>query len=288
MKDESEDIIPIPKRLEEEIFIKEHVNFYPLAGASIAENYHSPDAYVFIFFEIAEGTHTIDFVEYEEKAFQIHLSFPGQIHSWNTKKNTKGYKIIVSRFFIERYMYEATYLNSKINLYPVLNVDKQLFHQLISDLTLVASDLIQNEVEWKIVILRTRLILTKINLLLEKNIATKRSVQKNNLLVHNFDLLLEQYFMQEKAVAFYSERLFITPNYLNIICRRYKGLNAKNVINNRIILEAKRLLLGTDLSIKEIAYKLGFIEVAHFSAFVKTKTDFSPRQLREFSYKSKK
>ncbi|WP_232516389.1 helix-turn-helix domain-containing protein [Chitinophaga caeni] len=56
---------------------------------------------------------------------------------------------------------------------------------------------------------------------------------------------------------------------------------ATHMIQNRILLEAKRLLQASECSIKEIAYELGFNDLAYFSNFFKTQTGYSPRQFKE-------
>lgn len=70
-----------PKILSKDGLIVEDVAYIPILGPSKEENFRSPSAYVFLFFEQAKGTHTIDFVEYKDEDFQTHISFPGQVHS---------------------------------------------------------------------------------------------------------------------------------------------------------------------------------------------------------------
>ncbi len=66
--------------------------------------------------------------------------------------------------------------------------------------------------------------------------------------------------------------LFVTPNYLNEIIKKITGYSAGYHIRQRITLEAKRMALYSDNSMKEIAYNLGFLDCAHFSKFFKTIT----------------
>jgi AraC family transcriptional activator of pobA len=98
-------------------------------------------------------------------------------------------------------------------------------------------------------------------------------VQTRNLeLVQNFMNALEKNYRDKKMVADYADILFVTPNYLNEIIKKLTGYSAGHHIRQRITLEAKRMALYSDNSMKEIAYDLGFLDCAHFSKFFKTTT----------------
>ena len=73
----------------------------------------------------------------------------------------------------------------------------------------------------------------------------------------------------------------ITPKHLSQTVKNLSGKTAKELIQDRVVLEAKRLLLHTPLSIKEIAYQLGFEEPLHFSAFFKNRAGVSPTFFKE-------
>jgi AraC family transcriptional regulator, transcriptional activator of pobA len=78
----------------------------------------------------------------------------------------------------------------------------------------------------------------------------------------------------------YAERLAVHVNHLNKVLKENLGKTTTDIIGNRIAQEAKSLLKQTDWNISEIAYSLGFEEVAHFSNFFKKQTRLSPIQFR--------
>ena len=82
-------------------------------------------------------------------------------------------------------------------------------------------------------------------------------------------LLVNKNFIQNKMVNDYASDLFVTPNYLNSVVKKVTGYSASYHIQQRIILEAKRLALDPEINMKEIGYKLGYEDVAHFSKFFK-------------------
>jgi AraC-like DNA-binding protein len=97
------------------------------------------------------------------------------------------------------------------------------------------------------------------------------SVQTRNVrLVKNFISLVEKKFTTCKLVKQYASELAVTPNYLNEIVKRISGYSAGYHIRQRVVLEARRRAAYSDVSMKEIAYHLGFEDIAHFSKFFKS------------------
>ena len=115
------------------------------------------------------------------------------------------------------------------------------------------------------------------------------SVQTKNVrLVKNFISLVEKKYMTYKLVKQYASELAVTPNYLNEIVKRISGYSAGYHIRQRVVLEARRKAAYSDVSMKEIAYHLGFDDIAHFSKFFKTVygknfTDFKKESISHFS-----
>ncbi len=93
--------------------------------------------------------------------------------------------------------------------------------------------------------------------------------------------LLERYFIQERTVGFYAEKLAVTPNVLTKKCRKYFGKSPSTLIQDRIILEAKKLLHLTYKSVKEIAAELHFEDEHYFSRYFKKNTGIAPTYFRE-------
>lgn len=93
---------------------------------------------------------------------------------------------------------------------------------------------------------------------------------RNVSLVKNFISLVEKKYMNWKLVKDYAVELSITPNYLNEVVKKISGYPAGYHIRQRIVLEAKRQAVCPTTSMKEIAYRLGFDDIAHFSKFFKS------------------
>jgi YesN/AraC family two-component response regulator len=102
--------------------------------------------------------------------------------------------------------------------------------------------------------------------------ANTQNIEVGRSLTQHFKDLVENHFHHRHQVKEYASLLNVTPNYLNEVIRTTIGESAKDYIQNRIILEAKRMAIFTKKSGKEIGYDLGFHDPAHFSKFFKTNT----------------
>src|SRR5258705_1803762 len=101
-----------------------------------------------------------------------------------------------------------------------------------------------------------------------------------NDVLEKFNELLDRNFRQHRSVKFYADLLHIHPNHLNYLTQKHSGLSAKETINNYILNEAKYLLASTSLSVKEIAYELGFEYPDYFSSYFQRNLKISPAQYR--------
>jgi len=95
-----------------------------------------------------------------------------------------------------------------------------------------------------------------------------------------FRLLLDRHYRSERAVAFYAGRLGVSETHLNRICRAAFGTSALGAISRRLMLEASRDLTFTVLSVKEIAYSLGFEDPAYFTRFFTRHAGETPTAFR--------
>jgi AraC-like DNA-binding protein len=97
-----------------------------------------------------------------------------------------------------------------------------------------------------------------------------------NNVVEEFNDLIRKHYSKERSVSFYAKMLNIHPNHLNALVKKYSGLTAKETIDDYIVMEAKVLLFSSSLTIKEIAYELGFNSPDQFSSFFKKRLKLSP------------
>lgn len=99
-------------------------------------------------------------------------------------------------------------------------------------------------------------------------------------LLASFTRLVENDFCRQRSVEDYATHLDITPAYLNTLARRFTGHTAQGVLHQRLLLEAKRQLIYTAMTVSQISDQLGFSEPAYFSRFFKRLTGLSPKDFR--------
>ena len=100
------------------------------------------------------------------------------------------------------------------------------------------------------------------------------------VLYQDFIGLVEDNFSSEHQVSFYARTLYLTAGQLTTICKRVVGKTAKQVISDRVMVEAKRKLQFTNMTIKEIAFNLGFVSPFYFTQAFTRRTQMSPSEYR--------
>ena len=98
--------------------------------------------------------------------------------------------------------------------------------------------------------------------------------------LRRFSKLVEQYYKTHHTVADYAELLFVTPKNLSKKIGLISKSTPNDIIKDRIILESKRLLAHTNMTVKEIAYSLNYDDDAYFVRFFTKNTGISPTSFR--------
>jgi AraC-like DNA-binding protein len=110
----------------------------------------------------------------------------------------------------------------------------------------------------------------------------KTAGRKETIFQH-FANLVNQYADKEHNIAFYADRLCLTPNHLGTTIREASGMTVQDWIHRRIIQQAKLLLMYSDKPVGEIAEQLNFSTSSSFCKFFKKETNMTPRKYREES-----
>lgn len=98
---------------------------------------------------------------------------------------------------------------------------------------------------------------------------------------HEFFDLVRQYHTRERSVAFYAEKLFISPKYLSLIIKENTGRSATEWIDSYVIMAAKNLLRFSGENVQQVAYRLNFSNQSAFGKYFKHLTGMSPTAFKE-------
>jgi AraC family transcriptional activator of pobA len=165
-------------------------------------------------------------------------------------------------------------------------IEQDILNRLIT----VFEEEFQSEEDIKAEMLRmllVRLIILITRLAKKQYLGTEDVVEEKFNLIRQFNLLVEIHFRQQHQVQFYAGLLNKSPKTISNYFSLYSKKTPLQIIQDRIIAEAKRLFYYTDKSVKEIADDLGFEDIAHFSKFFKNYTTQNPSDFKRTLLKTK-
>lgn len=259
---------------------REELLFNYLYGEKHIDKPHKHDFFVIVLFERAQGVHTIDSVDHRVGNRQIHILFPGQVHTWDIKNGSVGYQLMIEKAFLEQFAPYFRFSFTNYQNHPVIQLTEDAFRLLHYEFNAIRDELKAHNSLRQLISARAAVIAAIVSKEAESAFAEFRVYQSHPKLA-TFNMLIDKFFKEQKLVAFYAEKLHISANYLNILCKKHLKVSATQLIQQRVSTEARRLLQGTSLSIKEIAFRLGFADHAYFSNFFKSQTGLTPTAFRE-------
>ena len=247
---------------------------------------HRHDYYTVLLVEFAKGDHIIDFQIIPFSDHEVHFVSPGQVHQVALTDVPKGWAFTFSRTFLVENNIPVNFI-SNINLFrtfgesPPLQLDQDTFKRLMNIIQEMESCL-PFELKYRSRALGS---LLQLFLIYCHNNLNFNSVQLDEenasvCILRDFKSLIEEKYQDWHQVRDYAKEIHISAKHLSQTVKNITGKTAKTLIQDRLILEAKRLLLHSSLTIKEIAYQIGFTEPLHFSGFFKKKVHISPSGFR--------
>lgn len=248
---------------------------------------HRHNFYQIFYFVKGGGSMEVDYESIAIQDNSIYFISPGQIHQLNHSGKAEGYVIYFSREFYSlspidnENLLDLPYLNNNVSL-PFINleVDKELeIHQLCKWMynEFNKKDKNSKPILWSylyLILLRSKQYYVPVK-------GEKRSFYKASGVLLKFKRLIEENFKVKQSVQDYIDYLNISAELLNDECKTVLGKNASELISDRVVLEAKRLLIYSELSNKEIAFFLSFNDPSYFSRFFKKKTGSTPKDFRK-------
>ncbi len=269
-----------------DFILKNMGELYDATGGS-PDRPHRHSYYTILLIKRAKGKHLIDFKEYELFGNSLHFIHPGQVHQLIATEKPEGWVINFSKMFLVRnhipdQMIEDVYLYNRHSETPPLPVPEDQFNHYVDIISqLLRFDGMETgyRLEAQGALLKLLFIQSNNHCILNKN-KNPQTIETGNQLVRHFKELIDNHYHQHHKVSDYAEMLAVTSDYLNKSVKTLTGKSAKEYILDRILIEAKRSLLFTELTNKELSYHLGFEEPAHFSNFFKRYSGLSPLSFR--------
>jgi len=248
---------------------------------------HRHDYYTLLLVYKATGYHLIDYNKYAFGRLEVHFVSPGQVHQVALEQEPEGFVITFSKDFLVQNNIPEQFI-SNINLFqtfghtPPLQLDRITYKKLVAIISEMEDCMIEGLAYGQ----RALGALLQMFLIYCNNSSKFDATQINEdntaiCIFRDFKGLIEDRFKEWHMVKEYAQEINISPKHLSQTVKDVTGKVAKVHIQDRLILEAKRLLLHTTQSVKEVGYAIGFEEPLHFSGFFKRQTGMSPSFFRQ-------
>lgn len=276
--------------------LEEYRRFRPEAGefavetmeGSFLHHPHRSQAHTHPFFQVfltnCACSLMLDFVDYAVEAQTLIFSSPGQVHSLIPTGTISGWFISFSQAFFDgdtpppsHLLHYPFFFSTGAHPFMQLGADDArwcvaLFQELMREgeagqpgMQVIARAYLQ-------------ILFTRAARLYG---APEQPPSQSRPLAHRYRLAVEEHFATHHLLTDYAALLKVTPNHLNDAVRLATGSSAGSMLRERQLLEAKRLLLHSPLTISEIAYRLGFKDPSYFSRFFRRMAQLSPGAFRE-------
>lgn len=251
-----------------------------------------PDFFSFLFVKEGKGQYTIDDNTFTVLPHSIYFTNPSNFRTFSWTEIEDVCLITFDETFLKRYLGEEVYTDFPFLLTEIVRPRE------VSDTFFKSLEVINNEIEityhgpldsrYKIIGHLLAVLLFRIKEHIWKDYNPIYEGNRSSQIVISFKRLLEKHYRDlssgEVDMAFrvhdYAEAQNLHPNYLSSVIKSKTGKTITTWIAEKTLSEAKSMLLNSEIPIKEITYKLGFTETAHFSNFFKKHTGFSPNKYR--------
>lgn len=248
---------------------------------------HRAQFYHVLWIKKGEGTHFVDFNPIKIEDNTIIFIPQNSVNMYDKNGRYHGKSILFTDSFFSKNKADIQYLHSSMLYSDLYDTAKIKVNKDHSDLKIFLNAM---ETEYNRDNDKAQLLILH-NMLHIFLLQAERDIKKqgfeelessSNLdYLVSFKDLLEENFRKEKTVSKYAAKLNISEKQLHKACTALLEKTPKTIINERILLEAKRLLAHSNQNIKEIAYNLGYDEPTNFIKYFKKNTNSTPSEFRQ-------
>ncbi len=244
-------------------------------------NIQRNDHYVFLLLEKGSAMLMVDFEKICLNASLVYYAFPGQISHRVYDQCVQGWYLAIDSQLVS--MEFRNIFEGELGLQTPLMLHPNLFKQCQSILSII-NNRIGNSINAKFDSQITNTLLQAFMGIIASGYSQQNSFVQKKLrskqITHQFRRVLTENFRFLKSPSAYAKRLNITQNYLNETIKKSTGFPVSYWIKNEIVMEAKRLLIHTTLTVKEITYVIGYDDPAYFCKVFKKHEGLSPQGFR--------
>jgi len=199
----------------------------------------------------------------------------GHVHGYTFKRGTVGFVVTIAAEVLDQVLLTAEGLRrelSRLAVVPASGDVREMFESIFREYR--ARDFARAHVLRGFTAVLIGLVARSLS------VRRGRAGDEGRGLASRFEALLEQHYLSHWTVADYAAKLSVTPTHLSRVVRAATGRAASRVIAERVVREARRHLVYTNLSVSNVAFALGFSDPAYFSRMFTKATGHSPRAFR--------
>lgn len=251
----------------------------------MVQELHRHDFFYILIVEKGSGQHEIDFKNYEIKDYSVFMMRPGQVHQLDLKSGSTGYLIQFKTDFLYAHNNASQNHLTKLIQFNFYQFERDTFGKINSTLSEALNEYTTKEKGYQEV-LKANLSILLIELLRKRQykvLPTASPSPYSQEKLEQFLELVESNIRTQKQVSQYTELLHLSSYQLSTITKTLLNKTPSEIINDYIILEAKRQLLATSNQVSQIAYNLGYEDPSYFIRLFKKHTSFSPETFRKNS-----
>ena len=247
---------------------------------------HRDDHYIFFVIETGSAEINVDFCDIILPDQSVYYLLPGQVHHRINSKNAQGWFMAVDAGLIAKEFREV--FEDHLLMQQPYQLADERYRQCHQLLHLLNDTYESNSCE--------PFYLQNVYALLNSFLATvassysklctiEKAQSRPKQIAQDFKRLLSENFITEKSPTAYAQMLNISGAYLNESLNKITGMPVSYWITHEVMLEAKRLLYYTQLTIKEIAHQLGYDDHTYFSRLFKNTVNKTPSEFRDSYHK---
>ncbi len=248
---------------------------------------HKSDFYTIMLITDGLGIHTIDQKDFSLSKGTLLAIRKDQPHKFHLDEKVKGHIVFFKEEFLNRYL-SGPEISNTLQMFnellatPKIQLEKKQFVSVLVLIKNLEKEFTKISDHYSLKIIRSLLhiLLSKIHRIKSSDHKKVRSSKYLKEFIA-FQNLVELNYRHSKKVGFYSSELGFSTKKLNAITKHVINKSAKLFIDDVIIVKSKRDLLNSDLTIKEVAYNIGFKEPTNFFKYFRKHTGFTPDSFKK-------
>ncbi|KQO24888.1 helix-turn-helix domain-containing protein [Flavobacterium aquidurense] len=247
-------------------------------------NAHSHNYYILSFLYEGSVAHLSDFEHELVSSPAVLMLDIDHVHTHPDISDCKIVSIAFSTNFISDQQQTFLQKVSQVFSRPFINISSEELNQLDEIIKIIARESLNDKKDYELLKALLNVLIVKCLRLSETYPITD---QNKNGIYSNFKTLLKANFQKQHQVKFYADRLNVSTRILTQYIRSSTFKTPKQLIDEHLLLEAKRLLYWSNASSKEIAWQLGFETDSYFNRFFKKHIGKTPKEFHRKHYEGK-